>query len=1140
MPSNYCLPAGFRLPLYRIRLRGKARVLALLLISVQLLFLSLAPPSFANQTPSLPTINEQTIVLGQTLSLLIKPTDGDGTVPSLFLRSAPANVGLYDAGNGARRLDWTPLESQVGRHVIVVVASDAQNSALQSTRNLIVNVVDSRSSNSQSAGLQPLPPQTVVVGQTVELRIPGDTAASIPVLYLQQAPPASRFDDNFDGTRTFRWTPVESDVGVHEVVVVAKDSAEAETASTQILRITVTTGSSSVSDAQSLPPQNIPENIPVDTGQAAQFSDRRPVVQPLADQSVEVGGAVIFKVTPIDPDGTWSTLLLDPWPDTATFEDNGDGTRTFFWQTRESDRGTHQLTFTALDANDPSLAHSESLLIQVGGNTSIPVSDVAGSVEQPVAEDTTAVVTELGFAPLGIRSAAIDQVFSQVVQARVPDGVPVPAMVMEQGPDGSEFVDNGDGNRLFRWTPRRDDVGRHSVRFALIDSRSLAKVAFTDLLVDVGGSSTPVTDTGLSVVDAAGTQVLSLDSIPDQLVRPYQRVEFQVVARSPDRPVPLLILRSGPAGSELLDNGDGTRRFSWTPELSDTGLQYVEIQAVDLWDRSLVATVGVRINVLDDLPGTTAIGDPGIAPDMPTTRGEAAQFLNRATFGVRSNDIDDILNKPYEQWINDQFTKPITGHRYRLDSLLWDRGLFNITSGDKQLERSQLRADAFWDVVVKADDQLRQRVAFALSQILVISDRDPALENRVRGFAHYHDILLKHAFGSYRELLTEISLNPMMGDFLSSRRNEKPDPLRNIQPDENYARELMQLFTIGLDQLDLDGRARRDSSGRKLNAYSQKDVINFARVFTGWNYGDAPSMQTDTRSLNSEIMPMRAFEDHHDRDPKRLLNGVVISGGRSARDDLNLALDNLFSHSNVGPFISRQLIQRLVTSNPSPAYIERVASVFNNNGVGSRGDLAAVVKAILMDPEALNGYRLDPFHFGKLKEPIIKVASIWRAFRAQGRFNKLRYADPYRDFAQQAYSAPSVFNFYSPGYRPPGQVGDQGFVAPEAQILNETTVLSGANRLFDYAFAVPLGGDEFLANQHQIVLDISPQLSLASRPAQLVNNLDVLLLSGQMSDSMRSVLVDLIEQTPLDDNGSKRVREALYVIFSSPEFSVQR
>ncbi len=537
-------------------------------------------------------------------------------------------------------------------------------------------------------------------------------------------------------------------------------------------------------------------------------------------------------------------------------------------------------------------------------------------------------------------------------------------------------------------------------------------------------------------------------------------------------------------------------------------------------------------------PGTVPPPEPEPEPEpepAAQTVSEAVRFLTRSSFGAKSDSIDSLLQQSYNDWIDEQMQLPASSHLQQLDALLEANGLDGILNAESAEARRRLRMDAWWNIIVNGNDQLRQRVAFALSQILVISDLDSQLQFRIRGVAHYYDLLAQHAFGNYRDLLQDMTLNPMMGAFLSMRRNEKADPDAGIQPDENFARELMQLFTIGLVELNQDASPVLTSDGETIPSYGQDEVLTLARVFTGWNFGDAPNMQSNRITAASEIIPMKAFQSFHDQQAKTLF-GEPMAAGQSAEDDLSQALDIVFAHPNVAPFVGYRLIQRLVTSNPSPAYIERVAAVFNDNGNGVRGDLAATIKAILLDPEALA--ETPAAGFGKLKEPLLKVSSLWRAFSATGKEGYLRYSTSFADLGQKPLGAPSVFNFYLPSYSPPGALSDSGLVAPETQILNEPVSISTSNRLLQFVASVPIGSGPNAA-VHGVDLDLSGYIELADSPQQLVQQLDELLLAGSMSDQMRDIIVEHVNSTPKNDNGEGRVREALFLIVTSPEFAYQ-
>ena len=343
-------------------------------------------------------------------------------------------------------------------------------------------------------------------------------------------------------------------------------------------------------------------------------------------------------------------------------------------------------------------------------------------------------------------------------------------------------------------------------------------------------------------------------------------------------------------------------------------------------------------------------------------------------------------------------------------------------------------------------DQLRQRLGFAYSQIFVISDQsDFALDGY--GITAYYDLLLDNAFNNYRDLLENISLSPMMGQYLSMLGNEKPDSTKNIRPDENYAREIMQLFSIGLVELNLDGTPKTDANGRAIPTYDQSVIEGFAHVFTGWNYAGTNQRSWNQWDNYNNLQLMEPLESYHDKGKKKLLRGHVIPANQKTRKDFSQALDNIFHHPNVGPFIGKQLIQRLVTSNPTPDYVARVASVFNNNGEGVRGDMLAVVKAILLDVEARKGHVMYPKRFGKVKEPLLKLTNLWRAFDVYSSDGTLDFVDLHHQVSQAPLSAPSVFNFYSPNYAPPGEIARLAMVSPEMQITTENAVVRFNNFL---------------------------------------------------------------------------------------------
>ncbi len=556
--------------------------------------------------------------------------------------------------------------------------------------------------------------------------------------------------------------------------------------------------------------------------------------------------------------------------------------------------------------------------------------------------------------------------------------------------------------------------------------------------------------------------------------------------------------------------------------------------------------------------------EPDTAPDpvLPAADDadaqEAARFLTQATFGPTTKEIVRLMDMTLEDWIDEQMTLPQTRQLTFLDDRIREIGFdpFNEEDFDEFYPKELQRSDVWWETVLFGRDQLRQRVAFALSEIFVISTLSDTLFNDSRGVANYHDMLAEHAFGNFRELLEAVTLNPMMGEYLSMVRNEKADAVRNIRPDENYARELMQLFSIGLIELNNDGTPRLDQESNTIPTYDQEIIKAFARVFTGWMYGDAPTWYWFDEGAASEVLPMKAFADFHDNGEKTLLNNQVLPAGQTPEQDLAGALDNIFNHPNVGPFIGKQLIQRLVTSNPSSDYVARVASVFNDNGSGERGDMAAVIRAILLDTEARHGHTEQSDTFGKLKEPLLKLTALWRAFRIRGvpaededgfvSPSRVRYFGSFRETGQRPYGAPSVFNFFRPDFSQTGPITSGGYVSPEFQNLTENYITATTNRLFLSAYISDLDNppDNFdaLWDTGPIQLNFSEEKAIAADATALVDRLNLLLLGGQMSAAMENTLVAHLENIPPDSAEliAVRVYEAVYLTASSPAFAVQR
>ncbi len=525
--------------------------------------------------------------------------------------------------------------------------------------------------------------------------------------------------------------------------------------------------------------------------------------------------------------------------------------------------------------------------------------------------------------------------------------------------------------------------------------------------------------------------------------------------------------------------------------------------------------------------GTSQPPDPPDPP--PITKAEAFQFLNQATFGATEAEALRLIDMRYEAWINEQLAQPPSLQLPHLQALPRPQFLFELQDD---------RVDIWFRNALHGEDQLRQRVAFALSEIMVVSQLG-ALGNATYSLAGYYDVLTRNAFGNYRDLIEEVTLHPAMGVYLSMLGNEKPNPTLNIRPDENYARELMQLFCIGLVELNPDGSIALDSGGAPIPTYDQSIIEGFAHVFTGWTYSGAPAFRFAFQNDANQVVPMRLYPEFHDTGSKKLLNGTELPAGQSGDEDLADALDNVFNHPNVGPFIAIRLIQRLTTSNPSPGYVQRVAGVFDDNGFGVRGDLGAVVKAILLDDEARPELRMEID--GKVKEPLLRLTQLYRAYDAASESGRYALNAAYIFFGQGPLQAPSVFNFFSPFYAPPGEIRDSSLVAPELQIATEYQNTLTTNYMLYQTLVLHWMIDRSIPeyNEDSILINFEEELSVADDTDALIDMVDGKLLGGEMSDTLRQQIATMVEALP-DDQPLLKAADAIYLTVTSPEFAYQR
>jgi uncharacterized protein (DUF1800 family) len=571
----------------------------------------------------------------------------------------------------------------------------------------------------------------------------------------------------------------------------------------------------------------------------------------------------------------------------------------------------------------------------------------------------------------------------------------------------------------------------------------------------------------------------------------------------------------------------------------------------------------------------------------------AAQFLHYATFGPTMQDVDALAvrmtqvggQQAMAQWIDEQLAKPASFHQPLAEDMYTRDGFTGLT---QSVSITRYRHHAWWDLSLSADDQLRQRMAWALAQILVISDIGTNFNDslvvgrntgkaRWLGMSNYHDMLVRNSFGNYRQILTDVTYHANMGVYLSHLQNRKTDGVRF--PDENYAREVMQLFSIGLYQLHKDGRLKTTTGGEFVPTYDNDDITELARVFTGLTYAANPAAPTANPfySGNDFCVPMMMFQPEHDTQPKTILNNVLIDQV-DGNAEIKASLDALFNHENIAPFISYRLIQRFTKSNPSRGYVLRVAKKFDNNGQGVRGDLAAVIKAILLDPEPYQGLRMGSIRdangqdtqvfcsdrgteYARLREPVLQYSAMLRGCNSISDHPSGRFMLTARngDWIQEPYKQPSVFSFFLPTYQPPGdlitaaaspRIPNGNLVAPEFQLKTSVTSNRLINRFISNSETMRASFVASTADyRHECNLDfrLDEELDWASQSEadlmKVVDRFDLLYCCGTMPQDFKNKIVQVInDQTrPLLTSTSSasvypsyRVSSALAIVLTSP------
>ncbi len=543
-------------------------------------------------------------------------------------------------------------------------------------------------------------------------------------------------------------------------------------------------------------------------------------------------------------------------------------------------------------------------------------------------------------------------------------------------------------------------------------------------------------------------------------------------------------------------------------------------------------------------PPVTVSPPPPPAPPAATqleTKAEAADFLMTAGFAATDAEVNGTTGADAAAWVRTQLNAPPQSYLVTLGARFTE-----------EEAKSRDNTALIWQQMIASDAQLRNRMTYALSQLFVINDRD----NSTNGYAlaAWMDILDRNAFGNYRDLMGDVTRSPMMGRFLTYIYNQKGNDKTGRKPDENYAREILQLFSIGLVELNNDGTVKLEG-GEPVETFDNEDIVGLARVFTGYAPAGTSYKYRD-RYDDWLRRPMIMWDEYHSELEKSFL-GTTIPANTGGEESIDLALDAIFAHPNVPPFVARQLIQRFTASHPSPAYVERVATVFENGrftapdgstfGTGQRGDLSATLAAIILD-EAIHDDVKEPWE-GKVREPVLKLVQFTRTYATDsskalltGKWNSLSdTSDPIKALGQAPLKSPSVFNFYRPGYIAPStESGEAGYTAPELQIVNASSAFGYVNFMTNFIARF----DDHWSGI--LVPDYTEEFLLADRPEDMINQIDLKLLSGRMSAETRAAILETVEALPLRDNTTEnnerdrlsRVFLAMLMTVTSPEYAV--
>lgn len=536
---------------------------------------------------------------------------------------------------------------------------------------------------------------------------------------------------------------------------------------------------------------------------------------------------------------------------------------------------------------------------------------------------------------------------------------------------------------------------------------------------------------------------------------------------------------------------------------------------------------GTGGGITDTSPSTSST--PNSSPTTPTlTSEQASRFLGQAAWGANPSALKALTDQGLSAWLTQQMAMPLS---QSMTSWLIEKG-YNDATVSGNINGDGGWTGATWNKLFTAPDAFRQRAVLALSELFVVSALGLPISWKNFAIANYWENLEKNVFGNFRSLLEAVTLSSAMGTYLNMKGNQKANAATGRAPDENYAREVLQLFTIGLYKLNTDGSLQLNAQGQPIETYDNNDIQGLAKVFTGWDLaaGTDPT-GTLAASAYRQGLPMALNASLHSPEAKSFL-GTVIPAGTLGTESLRIALDALFMHPNTAPFIAKQLIQRLVTSNPSPAYIERVAKAFINNGIGVRGDMKAVWTAVLMDAEALSAS--SSATFGKLREPMVRLIQWGRTFGATNADGlwALGYTNSDTTLNQMPLYAPSVFNYFRPGYAPPNTALLQAqLVAPELQITAEPSVVGYVNYMAGT-----------VNNARVVKVDYSTEKALAATPATLIDHLNLHLTAGAISAANRTLMTQAVTTIAATTDAGllNRVYAAIVLVMSSNDYLIQQ